>query len=448
MLSVYQERKLPKEQKDAAAERTEASGPARSALSAGQATPPSARNGGSFDLEAAMKAKMERSFGDLSAVKQYRSAHTDKIGAGPGADLKGGVQAAGDQPYTGPVTHAISSDAPSPSAAGPMQAKKDKTAKAPNTVVPVRYNWEKETEFFLPGLTEYTADELDEAIADVNYEYTLNEKVWDQLGDNSWDPFGEDMEVDPASERRPDLLRRRIMLLGRSKRELQGRALKGVYRMNDEDAESPLEGRELTDETEAADFLGMDKKGANSRWLSSLTKEERSALEHYTLDKGEGNYNEVNTPLRTGVNQTRDKDSWRSLSTEETEKLDRQRTDMDSAIEKYELKEPMIVHRGSSADMLGGLTDPDKIMQRFGGRVVRDRGYVSTSVLEKEGFEDDNHYIHYKISVPAGKGHGAFISPLSHFHHEQEFLLKRNTSFVVMNAYLDKNGKTVVELQA
>ncbi len=117
---------------------------------------------------------------------------------------------------------------------------------------------------------------------------------------------------------------------------------------------------------------------------------------------------------------------------------------MDSAIEKSELDKPIVVNRKSDASLLGGLTDPEEIMERFGGRVIQDPGFLSTSATKK-GAQIKGDII-YRISVPAGKGRGAFIDPMSQFN-ESEFLLKRGTKLVVMNAYKGPGDKTVVELQ-
>lgn len=148
-----------------------------SALMNGTARPTAAQKGQPFDLDAAMKAKMENAFGDLSAVKFYKSqavgdagaeaiAQGNEIAFAPGmadfstragqerlghelshvmsqrsgqvrgtgflnnaalearADREGSMAAAGEQVYAGPVTHALSDASPSPMAAGAMQAKR------------------------------------------------------------------------------------------------------------------------------------------------------------------------------------------------------------------------------------------------------------------------------------------------------------------------------------
>ncbi len=50
---------------------TASNAPDFSALMNGTARPTAAQKGQSFDLDAAMKAKMENAFGELSAVRDY-----------------------------------------------------------------------------------------------------------------------------------------------------------------------------------------------------------------------------------------------------------------------------------------------------------------------------------------------------------------------------------------
>ena len=80
MSYTYDQRKRPQAQ-NAAAERTTAPGPDLNALMTGAARPSAAQKGRSIDLDAAMKAKMENAFGDLSAVKLYESSAVGEAGA-------------------------------------------------------------------------------------------------------------------------------------------------------------------------------------------------------------------------------------------------------------------------------------------------------------------------------------------------------------------------------
>ena len=185
MSYTYAQRKRTQEKAEPAAERAVAPGPDLNALAAGTARPSAAQKGRPIELGAAIKAKMENAFGDLSAVKLYESptvgaagaeamAQGSEIAFAPGmadfsttegqarlghelshvaarrsgavsqssgflndralearADREGAIAAAGQQVYTGPVTGALSSAAPSPAAAGPMQAKRGSPERKP-----------------------------------------------------------------------------------------------------------------------------------------------------------------------------------------------------------------------------------------------------------------------------------------------------------------------------
>lgn len=198
--------------------------------------------------------------------------------------------------------------------------------------------------------------------------------------------------------------------------ELKARVMTGANRLADKDAKSALAGEE---------------SGALNRYTRDNAKD---SIGDYVFP---GNYEEVNSALRSGKGLD---------DLPKGDRLTQQIRAMDSAIEKSELDKPIVVHRNSSANLLGGLTDPKMIMEVFGGKVVQDPAFLSTSAAEK-GSQIDGEIL-FQISVPAGKGRGAFIDPLSQYQGENEFLLKRSTKLVVMNAYKGPGGKTVVELQA
>ncbi len=177
MSYVYDQRKRSYWPKNRTSEPSAAPNPDFTALMNGTAMPTAAQKGTSIDLDAAMKAKMEHAFGDLSAVKLYRSqavadagaeaiAQGNEIAFAPGmtdfhsksgqerlghelshvmsqrsgqvrgsgfinnaalearADREGAMAAAGQQVYASPVTHALSGASPAPFAAGAMQASR------------------------------------------------------------------------------------------------------------------------------------------------------------------------------------------------------------------------------------------------------------------------------------------------------------------------------------
>ena len=186
MAYTYEQRKRP--QGAQSHSREPAPGPAMDALMTGAARPTAAQKGRQIDLDGAMRAKMEHAFGDLSAVKLYESravgdagaeaiAQGNEIAFAPGmanfstrsgqerlghelshvmsqrsgavrgrgflansaledrADREGAMAAAGEQVYTGPVTHALSSASPSPSVAGPMQASRGDEPDEPGPIL-------------------------------------------------------------------------------------------------------------------------------------------------------------------------------------------------------------------------------------------------------------------------------------------------------------------------
>ena len=103
----YQQKKAPRE--------TEKAGRPQTAEGKAAAAPLRADTSGAGDpagLAAAMQARMDRTFGDLSAVKNYVPPVVTETPAPA-------------EPYTGPVTHALSDASPSPAVAGPMQAKRE-----------------------------------------------------------------------------------------------------------------------------------------------------------------------------------------------------------------------------------------------------------------------------------------------------------------------------------
>ena len=73
MSYTYDQRKRPQGPQNAEPEPAGASIPNYQALLNGTARPTAEQKGRPFDLDAAMKAKMENAFGDLSGVKFYES---------------------------------------------------------------------------------------------------------------------------------------------------------------------------------------------------------------------------------------------------------------------------------------------------------------------------------------------------------------------------------------
>ena len=198
------------------------------------------------------------------------------------------------------------------------------------------------------------------------------------------------------------------------------------------------EPREFVNGEQAAanNFFGYGNNGAYDEWEKGLKPAERSTLEDYTGNsKGKniakGNYREINEPLREQLPMEED--------------LQNRVENINNAMNKYELGDDLIVYRGCDGKLFGGLEDADDIRKNYLGRVVRDRGFVSTSAVKGKQFIQKN--IQLKIRVPHGRGRGAFISPFSHFPTEHEFLIKNNSSFRVTDVYSQQGSNyTWVEM--
>ena len=200
----------------------------------------------------------------------------------------------------------------------------------------------------------------------------------------------------------------------------------GWVHVSEEDKDVP---RAFRNKDKAYEFLGVGNGGEYDEWSSHLRPEEENSLFNYTKQAGPGSFRQINTPLRNNE----------PLPPERMQQV----ASMDSGISKSNLNQPMIVHRGSDAKLLGGQTDPEKIMKMLGGQTVRDNGFLSTSVMKGASFKGD---IHYRITVPSGKGRGSFVAPLSKYKKEHEYLIKRGSPLIVRDAY-KKNGQTIVDLE-
>lgn len=151
-------------------------------------------------------------------------------------------------------------------------------------------------------------------------------------------------------------------------------------------------------------------------WDKSLTDDETDAVKYYT---GTG-YLDINPKLRGGDN------------IDPHSALGNMLQDLDSAIAKSELKEAITVYRYSDPTLFGlpfnaSVTGAD--LEHLIGATVTDNGFMSTSVLDSA--TDDFGRIGFTITVPPGKGKGAYIANISKYKGEQEFLLARSSNLKI-----------------
>lgn len=184
------------------------------------------------------------------------------------------------------------------------------------------------------------------------------------------------------------------------------------------------------DEKEALKWGGITYQ----EWFDKLiTFEEKSALIHYT-DEG---YRDISKYLRekNGILQSDSK----FLT------LNKTINDIDSALKKGEISEPMIVYRRVGIKSLGlqGIELKDeknkiikenlsKVSERLIGKTRTEYGYLSTALIidpEETGTLRADPIL-MKITLPSGTN-AAYLGGLSKYPEEQELLVGRNTTYKI-----------------
>lgn len=163
-------------------------------------------------------------------------------------------------------------------------------------------------------------------------------------------------------------------------------------------------------------------------WNNNLSMDEVASIGAYSGDA----YSGINGLLRHCMTEKM-VDSWNST---EARSLQDMIQNIDSAISQFDLKSPIKVYRTCEKDVLRNLKlEP--------GSTFHDDGFVSTSVISEKVASGN---IVMEINVPAGKGHGAWINPLSGAQDEEwEFLLQRGSDFRVQSVD-SRDDDTVVRL--
>lgn len=153
------------------------------------------------------------------------------------------------------------------------------------------------------------------------------------------------------------------------------------------------------------------EKSAYGKWYGELDSEQTMAVVNYTGD----DYSAINGLLRTEMTENQVK-LWDSYNTTTTKENIDHLTD---AISRFELHDNIQVYRTCEMDVFRNL-------RKNVGSVFVDDGFTSTSILKTPVASGNVRMV---IDVPASKGVGAWISPLSGIEEEYEFLLQRGTRF-------------------
>ena len=173
---------------------------------------------------------------------------------------------------------------------------------------------------------------------------------------------------------------------------------------------------EFSEPAEVNQVLGCmppDSKTPFGSWFSKITQDEQSAIRLYT------------GTLSTYINKF-----LRKLMPEHEFELGtlglvkRLIPRIQSGLDKFELPHPITVYRKMNKKDIGMFTE---------GNVVKDLGFISTTPIKGSynPVKYRNGCIDIKIRVPAGKGFGAWVAPISGVKRENEFLLNCNSDFKV-----------------
>lgn len=161
-------------------------------------------------------------------------------------------------------------------------------------------------------------------------------------------------------------------------------------------------------------------------WQGKLQDAEKAAVTKYTGTY----YRVVNGYLRGQYAES-------LFETSELQELKATIKNLDSAIDKFDLQDNILVYRQCDYRFM-------KILKNAEKGIYTEKSYLSTSIIEDAVAKRD---ITLEIKVPKGKGRGAFIEPLSANKGEHEFLIRRGSKFRILNIAEQEDGRFFVELE-
>lgn len=169
--------------------------------------------------------------------------------------------------------------------------------------------------------------------------------------------------------------------------------------------------------------LGLGNGGEADQWAQKLTANQRQGVKMYT----DGYYHEMN-------------DWMRMLPGKKiTDSTKAKIPSLQHALDKYELKQPLVTHRGMGPDVLGlkaGASTKqilNRVKKMIGmGRSFTDFGFSSAGAASNKAWPKE---VVVHTMTPAGKGIGAFVAGQSSYHSENEFLYNSGTKFKPVGVY-------------
>ena len=195
------------------------------------------------------------------------------------------------------------------------------------------------------------------------------------------------------------------------------------------EAPKPKVYREFKTADEANKYFGndiSDTSKAFGAWASSIPGSWTKAIKTYTSYF----YEEMNTWLR-GLKADA------AYVDVELDIIKQTVLACESALDKSVLAENILVHRQAGREML-------ELYKKAPNGIFHDEGFTSTTPVKNSFY--DSGSIDIELLVPAGKGVGMWVAPISRYKSENEFLLNRGTKFKVSE--IDESGtRPLVKLE-
>lgn len=176
---------------------------------------------------------------------------------------------------------------------------------------------------------------------------------------------------------------------------------------------TPAEHKRLYEKgyiSEKEHLQGLHNRLTDKDWENSLSQSQKDSIRKYTAYSSR-----INELLRNNRND------WDNQIKQQIE-------DIDNAIDKYNLKEPITIYRRV----------PYKFVQR---EYLRDKGFSSCSISKKRVLQitqEKNKDVVYIYELSPQKGLGAYINNLAddtHKDDEFEFLIGRSITFIEVDSF-------------
>ena len=205
--------------------------------------------------------------------------------------------------------------------------------------------------------------------------------------------------------------------------------IKNLFSKPTSDKPTPLYPGSFATIEDAEAVLGKPyEDGALEEWYDQIRPASKHAIKQYSGYW----YSDINGVERGSILKS-DLDSRTYSQIRQYSQL------IEQALNKYELKQDVVLHRQVGEHMLSlfqrAFKSPDKLFI--------DDGFFSTTAVKNSVRRHNS--IDLVIKVPKGKGRGAYIKYLSDHPFENEFLINSHSVFTVDNVS-QVNGRWQVEL--